>query len=119
MTWLLAILAQLTDSAKQGLLLLCGCVAFLLVVLTACLCMLFRITVEAAFFTSLSLLICAFAGINTAQFFKYRESDYEAIRLRGEAAAKVAAATTPSAVSVTTPTTTVNTPTPSARPMTD
>lgn len=112
-------LLNLTDSEKQTLQCVMACVAFILVVLTACVCMLRTITVEIALFSVVSGLICTFAGIGTASYFKYRESDYEAIRLKGEAAAKVAAATTPSAVSVTTPTTTVNTPTPPARSMTD
>lgn len=112
-------LLNLTDSEKQSLQCAIACGAFIIVVATGCVCMLRTITVDTTLFYGLSGLICTFAGIGTASFFKYRESDYEAIRLKGEAAAKVAAATTPSAVSVTTPNTTVNTPTPPARSMTD
>jgi hypothetical protein len=105
-------LLNLTDSEKQSLQCAIACGAFILVVSTGCLCMLRTITVDTALFYGLSGLICTFAGIGTASFFKYRSSDYEAMRIKAEGDAKIAAATRPSAVSVTTPTTTVNTPTP-------
>lgn len=93
MKWLLALLAQLTDSAKQSLQCLIACIAFMLLVVTVCVCLLLHIAIDPSLFWAISALICAFAGIGAAQFSQYRKTDYGFVREKGEADAKVAAAT--------------------------
>lgn len=88
MRWL-----TLTDGENVALKTIVACVAFFLLVITACACMLFNRNVEAAFLWPIIAVISAFAGINAFDFSKFRTSDYGYLERKGEADAKVAAAT--------------------------
>jgi hypothetical protein len=88
MKWL-----SLTDGEGMMLKILAGCMCFFLLVLTACVCMMMQIKVDAAFLWPIIAMICGFAGISSFDFKQFRESDYGAIERKGDADAKVAAAT--------------------------
>lgn len=99
----------LTDGENIALKTIVACVAFFLLVLTACVCMLATVKVDAAFLWPIIIIIGAFAGINAATFAQFRTSDYGFIDHKGEADAKVAEATkaVPSPISVAAPSTVV------------
>lgn len=90
MKWL-----SLTDGEQVALKTLVACAAFLLLAVTACACMVLKVSVDAAFLWPMITLIAAFAGISAATFAQFRNTDYGAIERKGEAAAKVAAASCP------------------------
>jgi hypothetical protein len=92
---------NLTDAEGMILKILVGCVGFLLVVIAVCICMTRSIKVEGGFLWPIIAMICGFAGISSFDFSQFRKSDYGFVREKGEADAKVAAATkapTPSPV---------------------
>lgn len=83
----------LTDGENVALKTIVACVAFFLLVFTACLCMLWNRNVDAAFLWPIIAVISAFAGIGSFDFSQFRKTDYGAIERQGDADAKVAAAT--------------------------
>lgn len=83
----------LTDGENVALKTIVACVAFFLLVLTACGCMLWGRSVDATFLWPIIAVISAFAGIGSFDFSQFRKTDYGAIERKGEADAKVAAAT--------------------------
>lgn len=74
-------------------------------------CLLHAVHVETAVLIEAIGFVCAIAGVSYTSFRTQRLTNWKYVELKGEADAKIAEATKPSAVSVTTPTTTVNTPT--------
>jgi len=70
-----------------------GCIFAFLIILTSCICMLLKIPIQPSFLWPLIALACGFAGISSFDFKQFRTTDYGAIERKGEADAKVAAAT--------------------------
>lgn len=99
----------LTDGENVALKTIVACIAFFLLILTACVCMLCNRTVDATFLWPIIAVISAFAGINAFDFSKFRTSDYGYITRKGDADARVAAATkvAPASPVVTPPATAV------------
>lgn len=85
----------LTDGENVALKTIVACIAFFLLILTACVCMLCNRTVDATFLWPIIAVISAFAGIGSFDFSQFRKTDYGAIERQGEADAKIAAATKP------------------------
>lgn len=83
----------ITDGENVALKTIVACIAFSLLILTACICMLCNRTVDATFLWPIIAVISAFAGIGSFDFSQFRKTDYGAIERQGDADAKVAAAT--------------------------
>lgn len=84
---------QLTDAEGIALKLIVACFAFGSIVLTSDVCMLLHVKVDPSFLWPIIAMICAFASINAFDFKQFRTTDYGAIERKGDADAKVAAAT--------------------------
>jgi hypothetical protein len=84
---------QLSDAEGMMLKILAGCLCFFLLVMTACVCMVIQRKVDAGFLWPIIAMICGFAGISSFDFKQFRTTDYGYQERKGEADAKVAAAT--------------------------
>lgn len=84
---------NMNDGQTIALEKLTACLCLVLIILTACACMLLKFKVDAGFLWPIIAVICGFAGINSFDFSQFRKSDYGYLERKGEADAKVAAAT--------------------------
>lgn len=88
MKWL-----TLTSAETMALEQVVACICFFLLVFTACVCMLMGQKVEAGFLWPIIAVICGFGSINSFDFKQFRTTDYGYQERKGDADAKVAAAT--------------------------
>lgn len=104
-------LLNITDAQSVVLKTLVFCGMSIVLMIVACIALIYKIQIDHALFDSTKDFVLLVGGIGGGTFLAQRMTDWRYKEIQGESAAKVAEATRPSAVSVTTPTTTVNTPT--------
>jgi hypothetical protein len=84
---------NLTDQETVGLKAIVACVMEFGLLVTVCVCMLYRIPLDSALFIEAAGFVCAVAGIAYTGFRTQRLTDYGYVEKKGQADAQVAEAT--------------------------
>lgn len=85
-------LCNLTDAEQVAVKCLVACFLETVLLVTACICMLFKVTVDAALFIEAATFVCAVAGVSYVSFRTQRMTDWEYVSRKGDADAKIATA---------------------------
>lgn len=86
---------NLTDSEGVTMKTMLFCFLAVMFLATVCACMLLGKTVEGSLFVMIATFVCAIGGISYSSSLTQRLTDYGYVERKGEAQAKVAAATKP------------------------